>query len=482
MKRRSFLVLALAAILITAGGLFYYQQQQASRVQAASANRATATITRGSIVASVSGAGNIYAPQQTTLNFESSGSTITAINVQVGDKVKAGQVLAQEDDTDLQYSLQTAQAQLTSAQAALAKLKLPPSQTDVTAAQAQVASAKSAYDAAVAKNNHAPDQLMAAKATLDKAQASLQQAQAAYDAVAWRDGASTSSQAADLAAATADYQAAIANYNLSVVGINDSAVKSAAQALASAQANFASVTAPATAQEIAQSQASVDSAQVAVDQARLKLNQAKIVAPFDGTIAAVNYVPGQVSGSTAVMSLVNLDNLETQITVAEVDIAKVKVGQQVELSLDALSGQTVTGKVVSVSPVGTVTSGVVNYTVTVSLTKSEPAIMPGMTTTAAVVVDKVDNVLLVPNKAVKTQNGKKTITLLLEGKETPLVVKTGLSNDQSIEIVSAATATGQPVNLADGDVVVLNSTTTSTRTGSTGGPGGPGGGLGIPGF
>ena len=79
------------------------------------------------------------------------------------------------------------QAQLTSAQAALDKLKQPATATDVNAAKAQLTSAQAAYQAAVDKDAHKSDQLMAAKATLDKALATLQQAQAAYDAIAWRD-------------------------------------------------------------------------------------------------------------------------------------------------------------------------------------------------------------------------------------------------------------------------------------------------------
>jgi HlyD family secretion protein len=268
-------------VLAGAGGFWYYRQQTAA---SAATTRSTATVTRGSLVATVSGAGNIAAPQQTNLSFALTGAPITQINVQVGDKVQAGQVLAQVDDSNLQLSLRSAQAQLTSAQASLDALRQPPLEADVNAAKARVASAQSAYDAAVAKNAHNADQITVAKATLDKAAITLQQAQAAYDQIAWRSDVGMSSQAATLQQATIDYQSALASYNLTLVTINDSAVKSAAQTLASAKANLASVTASATEQELAQAQASVDSAQVAVEQAQRKLDQAKIIAPFDGTL------------------------------------------------------------------------------------------------------------------------------------------------------------------------------------------------------
>jgi HlyD family secretion protein len=480
MKIRTVIMILILVAVVGAGGYLIYQQRVSSASAAAIAKRQTATLTRGTLVATVAGAGNIYAPQQTNLSFQLSGVPITKVSVGVGDKVKAGDVLALEDDSDLQFALRSAQAQLTSAQANLAKLQQPPLAADVAAAQAQVASAQTAYSVAVNKNNHAPDQLMSAKAQLDKAAATLQQAQAAYNAIAWRSDAPNSTQAANLAAATADYQSALATYNLALTDINDSAVKSAAQALSSAQDALAKLTQPPTPQDIAVAQSSVDSAQVAVDQANHKLDQAKIIAPFDGTIAAVNYVVGQLSPagtSSPVVTLVNMNNLQTQITVSEVDIAKVKMGQAVNMSFDALGGRGFPGKIVSISPVGTVTSGVVNYVVTVALSNPSSSIMPGMTAQANITVDHRDNVLMVPNRAVKTQGNQHVLTILSEGNEIPLLIQTGLTNDTNTEIVSASSANGQAIQLADGDVVVLNPTTTTTG-GFRGGGGilfGPGG-------
>ncbi len=478
MSKRTLVIAVLIVLVVVAGVGYYYYEQQRTAVEAAAVTKQTTTITRGTLVATVTGAGNLYAPQQSNLNFQLSGSPITKINVQVGDQVKAGAVLATVDDSDLQFALRSAQTNLTSAQAKMDALKQPASDADLAAAQAQVASAQSAYEAAVAKNNHAGDQLMSAKATLDKAAATLQQAQAAYNAISWRDDAGNSTQAANLASATADYQSAVANYNLSVVGINDSSVKAAAQQLASAQASLAKLTQPPLATDIAQAQASIDSAQLAIDQAKSKLTQAQIVAPFDGTVAAVNYVVGQLSASSAAITLANMNNLQTQVTVSEVDIPKVKVGQTVNLTFDALGTRPFEGKIVSVSPVGTVTQGVVNYTVTVALTKPEASTMPGMTATASIVVAEHDNVLMVPNRAIKAQGNQHLLTILTEGKEVPLRVQTGLSNDQNTEIIGATSADGTAITLAEGDVVILNTTTTSSSGTRGAGGANPLGGLG----
>lgn len=482
MKIRNVVTILILLALIGAGGYYIYQQRVTSASAAAVANRQTSTVSRGSLVATVAGAGNIYAPQQTSLSFQLTGVPISKVNVVVGDKVKTGDVLAEEDNSDLQFALRSAQAQLATAQANLAKLQQPPLAADVAADQAAVSSAQSAYKVALNKNSHAPDQLLQAKSALDKANAALQQAQAAYNAIAWRSDAPASTQAATLAAATADYQGALATYNLALTDINDSAVKSAAQALSTAQDNLTKLTQPATAQDIAVAQASVDSAQVAVDQANRNLDQARIIAPFAGTIGAVNYVQGQLSPTgtqSAVITLVNMDNLQTQITVSEVDITKVKVGETVDISFDALGGQSFPGKILSIGPVGTVTSGVVNYVVTVALTKANAAIMPGMTASANITVDHRDNILMVPNRAVKTQGNQRSITILFEGKEVPVLVKTGLTNDTNTEIVSASSANGQAVQLEEGDTLVLNPTT--ANTGGFRGGGGFIGGFGRPG-
>ena len=119
----------------------------------------------------------------------------------------------------------------------------------------------------------------------------------------------------------------------------------------------------------------------------------------------------------------------------------------------------------------------VNYVVTVALTKPNAAVMPGMTATANIVVAQDANVLMVPNRAVKTQGNQRTITILSEGNQIPVLVKTGLSNDTNTEILSATAANGQALQLQDGDTLVLNPTTTTTTGGFRGGAANPLGAL-----
>ena len=94
MKIRTLIMILILVALIGAGGYYVYQQRVSSASAAVTLNRQTATVTRGSLVATVAGAGNIYAPQETNLSFQLTGVPITKVNVVVGDKVKAGDVLA----------------------------------------------------------------------------------------------------------------------------------------------------------------------------------------------------------------------------------------------------------------------------------------------------------------------------------------------------------------------------------------------------
>src|SRR5512142_959540 len=229
MKRNGMIIGGIVIILLMVAGIFGWETLSANA--AAENNRVqTATVQRGTLVATVSAAGNVTAPQQSALTFQTTGR-VAQVNVQAGDAVKKGQVLMMLDTTELDLALKGAQANLASAQAN--------------------------FDAAKAKTGTNADQLLAAKAAVDKAASVVQQAQAAYDRIGGASNPSIgmTSQAVTLQQATSDYNAAVANYKVTASGINDTALRTA--------------------------QAQVDSAQVAVDQANSNLQKAKVVAPYD---------------------------------------------------------------------------------------------------------------------------------------------------------------------------------------------------------
>jgi HlyD family secretion protein len=466
MKRNLTRIGVLVLVVVLVAGAFGWQRMTAS---AAPATRTlTVKVTRGSLAATVSAAGNVSAPGSVALAFSSSGRVAMA-PVRVGDQVKAGQLLMQLDTTDLQLALKTAQTTLASQQASFDATQAN-LQFALRVAQTDLDSAQASYDAAKAENSTNGEQLTVAKATLDQVRIALETAQMDYNAVAWQPNIGMTSQATALQTASQEYQTALANYNITVAGINDGALKTAQASLDSAQVALEQAQKNMDT-SLRTAEASLESAQLAVQQAQRNLDNASLYAPFDGLVSAVNYNPGDSAGTSTAVSVVDLSSLQVQVSIAEVDVARIKVGETAQVTMDALPDKTYTGQVIAVGPVGTVTSGVVNYPVTVALTDADEAVKPGLTANLAVEVDRRDDVLVVPARAMRTQGTQKIVTVVRNGKSIETPVNTGLSGDTMIEVTSG---------LNEGDQVVVNQTqTTQSNRGGVGimlpGLGGPGG-------
>ncbi|MSP12419.1 MAG: efflux RND transporter periplasmic adaptor subunit [Chloroflexi bacterium] len=517
------LLIVAVIVVVVIGGFFGYQRISSARAASTQPSAVQSVpVTRGTLSATVSSAGNIAPSSALNLTFNGNGQVKT-IKVKIGDKVKAGDVLASLDTSDLDIqlaqsnsSLTVAQVQLTvtkkgptaaqlaaseaslqSAQAAYADAKKGPSASQIASAEASVASAQAGYNAAKQTAGNRGDQLKVAENTLKKAELVLQDAQSAYDKVAWRPDIAALSQSKTLQQATIDYQSAQANYNVTVSQFsdtqviqaqsgltkaksdldnlinqsNDTQLKQTAASVAQAQSNLDNLKNTPTPEDMIIALAKVDQARLALEQTKLKLQQMQLVAPFDGTITNVTILQGQQAGAnTAAISLAALNDLQIVVNLSEVDQPKIKPGQDVQITLDALPNVNLAGKVDSIYPAAQITQGVVNYPVIVKLVNPPPTVISGMTASANIVVDKRVNVLIAPNRAIKTQGRTKTVTVMFEGRQISTQVQTGLANDTQTEITSG---------LKEDDELVLNATTTSARAP---GVGGFGGGFGGPGF
>jgi HlyD family secretion protein len=507
--------IGVVVVVVAAAAVFGYSRLKATQVSA-DETPTTAPVQRGTLSATVAAAGNLQAHQAVDLSFGQSG-TVKAVQAAVGDRVKAGDLLAELDTADLELNLRSAEVSLKNAQNALAEARNPyteqdisdaqasvnsaqaaydkvaagASQSDLASAQAAVTSAQAAYNAAVASANTSDSELVSAAATLEKARIALQSAQSAYDKVAWRGDAGATSQAQELQSATLDYDTAKAAYEaLAATSKSDASSKiaSAAASLQSARANLAGLKDQVTAADLASAQAAltqaqnnlakllagptateldtaengVETAQIAVDQAKRALEQALLVAPFDGVVTAVTAAAGE-SSSGAAITISDLDNLEVVVQMSEVDVPQIQTGQKVEITLDALTDVTLEGVVTQISPAGTLTSGVVNYPVTVALTRSADGVKTGMTANLSIITARKDNVLTVPNRAVKSVGSRKMVTLFRDGQQIPTPVEVGTSSDTRTEIISG---------LNEGDLVVVSTTASSSTNGGAmmGGP------------
>ena len=520
MRKPVRIVIIVAVIAVLAGGA--YMKLRPAKAATAT-NLATATVQRGTLSATLAAAGNIQAHQTADLTF-GQGGTVKAIHVKLGDRVKTGDVLGELDTADLALQLRSAQvshknaqdslaqtqnpntaqdianarASLESAQASYDKVVAGASQADLASAQASLASAQASHDAAVKSAGATDSSLVSAASSFEKSRIALETAQSAYDKISWRGDAAATSQASALQTATIDYTTAKAAYESQTsTSKSDSSTKlaSAAASLQSARANLAKLKNQVTAADLASAKASltqaqnaldkllagpdansldmaqngVESAQISMDQVKLKLRQAQVIAPFDGVVTAINAKIGQAASGTA-FSIADLDHLEIVVNMAEVDVNRAKSGQQADVTLDALSDISLKGTVSQIAPAGVQSQGVVNYPVTIALDRAAEGVKTGMTANLSIIVDERPDVLMVPNRAVRTVARQKVVTVLFEGQQIQTPVTTGLSNDTMTEI-----ATG----LQEGDTVVLTTTSTSTSTRGFGGRDGP---PGMPGM
>ena len=159
----------------------------------------------------------------------------------------------------------------------------------------------------------------------------------------------------------------------------------------------------------------------------------------------------------------------------EIDVAKVKTGQKVTLTFDAVSNLTITGQVAEVDAVGTVSQGVVTYIVNIAFDTQDDRIKPGMSVSAAIITEAKSNVLLVPNSAVKSQN-RTSYVEIVDGDDKSLALTANVSGTilnnsprrQQIEIGTASDEfTEITSGLNEGDVIVTRTIQPTAQTAQT---------------
>jgi len=418
-KYRGLLIVLL--VVVVAGAAFVFLRRGKST---ATTQYQTAAVARGNLVATVGATGTVRAKQSTVLMWQTAGSVDT-VNVKLGDNVPSDFVMAFLKKTSLSQNIIMAEADRSNAQTTLDDLLN--SNTSLAQAAVTLRDAKKVYDKAANWRKQ-----LNGKITMKKIVYKTlfgQTFPVIREFKAYADDATIKKADEDLALAQAKVDDAQREYDRLSAG-NSS--------------------------EIAAAQARVDAAQAT-------LNMARIVAPFAGIVTQAEPLPGdQVNPSTTAFRLDDLSSLYVDVQVSEVDINSVAVGQPADLTFDAILGKSYHGEVVEVSNVGTTVNGVVNFTVTVQLTDDDSSVKPGMTAAANIVVKQLNNVVLVPNGAVRLVNGARVIYILQNGKLTQKIVQLGESSD-TMSVLAGG-------DIKEGDSIVLN-----PPAQFQGGPGGGGG-------
>ncbi|HEY8647939.1 MAG TPA: biotin/lipoyl-binding protein [Candidatus Limnocylindria bacterium] len=196
-------------------------------------------------------------------------------------------------------------------------------------------------------------------------------------------------------------------------------------------------------------QNSLANAQTNVATAQTNLENASIKASVSGVVVSISAQPGEnvTTNSTAgFIVLANTGSMALHGTVGEADVVKLKLAQVATITVDAVGTAKMTGKVTSLDPVATIASGVPVYGVDVTIDLPSALVKPGMSGTAQVILASRPNTLTVPNLAVKTQTGRRYLTIQKDGQPVDTDVTFGISNDTVTEVLTGA---------QEGDVVVL---------------------------
>ncbi len=198
----------------------------------------------------------------------------------------------------------------------------------------------------------------------------------------------------------------------------------------------------------------LNKAKDALTDAQGKLSDYYIRAPFSGIVAKVNVKVGDSSSGSAIATLITQKKI-AGISLNEVDVSKIKLGNKATLTFDAVSDLNITGEVSEIDSLGTVSQGVVTYNVQIAFDTQDNRVKSGMSVSAAIITDTKQDVLLVPNAAVKSQGGAYYVEV--PDSTTPIrqPVEIGISNDTMTEITSG---------LKEGDSIITRTVTSSATT------------------
>jgi HlyD family secretion protein len=283
--------------------------------------------------------------------------------------------------------------------------------------------------------------------------------------VAYRGDIAAMPQANRLQEVTLDYEVALATYNLSVKNPTPAEIAEARYALAGAEAALAELLQEPSAADIAARQALVDKARLALAEKQRRLEQAVLTAPTAGVLLEVNLEPGERvlnDAQQAAILLADTSAYLLKMEVDEIDIARIARGQSAAVELDAFAGQQFSGVVADVSPrpVKSDSNAIVMYEVTITLqtNSTAPALLSGMTANAVVETGRLEEVVVVPNRAIQIDRSAAAPVIFVEkvngdGSPTRVEVQLGLRQGEVTQVVSG---------LTEGDEVIIRSQPAAT--------------------
>jgi HlyD family secretion protein len=414
----------------------------------------TAQVERGAITETVEAIGVVAAMPSASITWKS-GGIVSSSTLKVGDQVKKGEILFTLEDSSISSEILQARSSLLEAQAEFEKMTS--ADTDFQAALEEVTLQESYLTNKYSMRhefygtNVSDERINTVYASYNKARAEVWKLEAAYEKVRGLDEKdserTTAYDALQAGVLKRDSQLRLFSqvmgtpYGQRIEGYfiaYDQQVAVVAEAWAGYQRLLDD------SDEISAAQANLQALQNTVD-------QASIIAPFSGTITAINSLPGNlVSSGDVAVQLDDLSNLTVDIDVSQMDVNKISIGQPAELTFDAIPNAVYSGIVIEISEAGSASNEDAVFKVRVALTNPDDSIKPGFSTTVSIITDQVDNALLVPNIAI--QYDKDGSTYVKEaaglGEFISVPIETGARSDAFTELVSGDLEEGDRLAVA----------------------------------
>jgi HlyD family secretion protein len=394
-KRRRLIIwgsVTVAVILLIAGGV-YAATRGGTKIDPSK----LAKVERGDLAKSVVATGKVTPITKVEVKSKASG-IVKKLLVDYGDRVKAGQLLAQLDKLEIEAQVAQSQAALEAAQASLQSAQADYERAKVDAEGPDVPLLKRAYERNVSM---AKDGVVSESA--------LEDSQRSYE-------------------------------------------------LALNKQNVAKAQVVVLKAKISQAQATVAQDQANLKQLEEQLSYTDIVSPIDGIVLSRDVEIGDAvssilvlgSSATLVMTLGDTSEVYVKGKVDESDIGKVYLGQRARIKVESFKDKTFDGKVTKISPMGVEKDNVTTFEVRVSIQNPGGELKAEMTANAEIILDEHKNVLQIPEGAILYDKDKKASVEIPDPKgkdgKDKVAINIGISNGAKTEVLSG---------LKEGDQVVL---------------------------
>jgi HlyD family secretion protein len=384
-------------------------------------------LSKGKIVNSINVLGEINSKDSTNV-YSTLNNPVKEVKVHVGDKVKAGDVLAILDSGSLEKEVKQSEATTVAAEAN---------------AKSDLESKKKAYDNAsyLYSNNlnseirNSEEALKSAKINLDDKKRTYENNKALYDTDAITKN--------DLNKIEIEYSNAQSDYDKATVAIENVKIR-AVQDLETSKNSY----------ETAETAYNNKSQRIALEKQQSELEKCEIKASIDGTITVVNAVVGN-PGTGTLFEIENLDNMEVKTSIKEVDIANVKVGQRTEIKTDATGDLAIAGEIVSVSPSAKKSGSIqvkadsqstssgsdAGFETKIKINDMNENMKPGMSARVNVILNEKSDIYTIASDSIVQNGNGKSIYVAEKSGEKPneytvkeLPIETGLESDFNVQI------------------------------------------------